>query len=93
MRLAIFNEFVNIKMLVVAETSFVSIIVMLKRFKAVKRNLQDMVISEQWDCFRADDIQKAQFVKEKVLNDVWWDIIQDISHPLSPFMRCYELPK
>lgn len=68
MRLAIFNEFVNIKMLAVAETSFASI--MLKRFKAVKRDLQDMVISEQWDCFRADDFQKAQFVKEKVLNDV-----------------------
>lgn len=36
MRLAIFNEFVNLKMLTITKTRF-SVIVMLKRFKAIRK--------------------------------------------------------
>ncbi|GAV69774.1 LOW QUALITY PROTEIN: DUF659 domain-containing protein/Dimer_Tnp_hAT domain-containing protein, partial [Cephalotus follicularis] len=49
MRLAMFNEFVSLKLLSVAETRFVSMVVMLKRI-----------------------------VKEKVLDDLWWDSIDYI---------------
>lgn len=73
MSLAIFNEFVNLKMFTIAETHFASVIVMLKRFRAIKRGLQNMVISEKWSCCRENDIQKPQFFKEEILNDLWWD--------------------
>lgn len=71
MRLAIFNEFVSLKLLSVAETHFASVIVMLKRFKIIKGGLQAMVISDKWSCYREDDVGKARFVKEKVLDDFW----------------------
>nr|CAD1827973.1 unnamed protein product [Ananas comosus var. bracteatus] len=58
MRLAIFNEFVNLKMLAVAETRFASVIVMLGRFKQIKRGLQNMVISDKWASYREDDVGK-----------------------------------
>jgi len=37
-----------------------------------------MVISEEWSSYRANDIGKAQAIKEFVLNDVWWDKIMYI---------------
>ncbi|GAV76915.1 DUF659 domain-containing protein, partial [Cephalotus follicularis] len=70
MRLAIFNEFVHLKLLAVADTRFASVIVMLKRFKLIKRGLQTMVISDQWSCYREDDVGKASCVKDLILNDV-----------------------
>ena len=77
-RLAIFNEFVSLKLFSVAETRFASSIVMLRRFKLIKQGLQAMVISDKWQCYREDDVGKARFVKEKVLDDVWWDSIDYI---------------
>ncbi|KAL6960515.1 hypothetical protein U1Q18_052485 [Sarracenia purpurea var. burkii] len=78
MRLAMYNEFVTLKLLSVAETRFASTIFMLKRIKLIKRGLQAMVISDKWSCYKEDDIGKARFVKEKVLDDVWWDSIDYI---------------
>ena len=78
MRLAIYNEFVNLKLLSVAETRFASSILMLKRFKLIKQCLLSMVISEQWASYRDGDIGKAKFVKDKVLDDIWWDNIEYI---------------
>ena len=78
MRLAIFNEFVNLKLLAIAETCFASMIIMLKRFRKIKKGLQSMVISDKWSSYREDDIGKAQFVKDKVLDDIWWDRIEYI---------------
>ncbi|GKA49789.1 hypothetical protein Tco_0742862 [Tanacetum coccineum] len=48
---------------------FASIIVMLKRLKLIKTGLQAMVISEEWSSYRDDDTAKANFVKEKIVND------------------------
>ncbi|XP_027351371.1 uncharacterized protein LOC113862485 [Abrus precatorius] len=73
MRLAIFNEFSSLKLLSVAETRFASMVVMLKRLKLLKRVLQNMVISDQWNSYREDDVGKAAYVKELILNDIWWD--------------------
>ncbi|GMP55069.1 hypothetical protein CsSME_00020002 [Camellia sinensis var. sinensis] len=64
MRLAIFNEFVPLKLLSVADTRFASTIVMLKMFKLSYRGLQAMVISEKWASYREDDVGKAVVVKE-----------------------------
>ena len=49
MRLAMFNEFVSLKLLVVAEILSASTIIMLRRFKLIKGGLQTMVINDKWD--------------------------------------------
>ncbi|PKU75970.1 hypothetical protein MA16_Dca006017 [Dendrobium catenatum] len=73
-----FNDFSNLKMLAVAETRFASVIVMLRRFKKIKNALQAMVISDKWSCYREDDVGKARYIKEKLLDDLWWDEIEYI---------------
>ncbi|KAH0450066.1 hypothetical protein IEQ34_020758 [Dendrobium chrysotoxum] len=78
MRLSMFNDFSHLRMLAVTETRFASVIIMLKRFKQIKSALQSMVISEKWSCYREDDIGKAMYVKEKVLDDLWWDNVDYI---------------
>ena len=78
------------KLLTIAETRFASWIIMLKRFKVVKRALQDMVLSDRWSLYREDDVGKAQFVKEKVLDDLWWDKIDyilDFTGPIYDMIR------
>ena len=47
MRLLMFNNHFKLKLLSVADTRFVSTIVMLKRFKTIKRGLEQLVISEE----------------------------------------------
>ncbi|GKB52877.1 hAT dimerization domain, ribonuclease H-like domain protein, partial [Tanacetum coccineum] len=37
-----------------------------------------MVISEEWSSYREDDTAKANFVKEKIVNDEWWDKVSYI---------------
>ena len=88
MRLAIFNDFVPLKLLAVADTRFASAIIMLKRFKLIKRGLQSMVICDRWASYKEDDVGKATLVKEKVLNDIWWDKIDYI---LSFTLPIYEM--
>jgi len=46
MILSMFNHHVPLKMLVIAETKFTSTIIMLWRFKEIKRGLFNLVISE-----------------------------------------------
>ncbi|GAV59820.1 DUF659 domain-containing protein, partial [Cephalotus follicularis] len=90
MRLAMFNEFVHLKMLAIAETRFASVIVMLKRFKLIKHGPQEMVISEKRSCYREDDPEKTQFVKETILNDLWWDKIEyllSFTNPIYEMLR------
>uniref|UniRef100_A0A151UG35 BED-type domain-containing protein n=1 Tax=Cajanus cajan TaxID=3821 RepID=A0A151UG35_CAJCA len=90
MRLAIFNHFSPLKLLAIAETRFASILVMLKRFKLLKGALQSMVISEEWNSYREDDVGKAQAAKEFILNDVWWDkitYILNFTEPIYSMLR------
>ncbi|KAG8382568.1 hypothetical protein BUALT_Bualt05G0091100 [Buddleja alternifolia] len=78
MRLAMFNEFSKLKLLAVAEIRFASVIIMLRRFRLIKQQLQSLVISEQWSCYSDDVVAKAKIVKEKLLDDQWWDSIDYI---------------
>ncbi|KAG8377696.1 hypothetical protein BUALT_Bualt08G0059600 [Buddleja alternifolia] len=90
MRLSMFNEFSKLKLLSIAETRFASSIIMLKRFKKVKQQLQSMVISERWTTYRDDDFAKARLVKDKLLDDIWWDQIDYIigfSDPIYEMLR------
>ena len=75
MRLAMFNNYFKMKLFAVAETRFASWIIMLKRFKFIKRNLQDLILSDQWNMYMDDDVEQTQFIKEKVLDDLWRDKI------------------
>ncbi|KAG6496308.1 hypothetical protein ZIOFF_044169 [Zingiber officinale] len=47
MRLSMFNDNSNLKMLSLADTRFASSIIMLKRFRQIKKCLENMVISER----------------------------------------------
>ncbi|XP_045788744.1 uncharacterized protein LOC123883850 [Trifolium pratense] len=84
MRLSIFNSFNSLKFLSVAPTRFATTVVMLKRIALLKKGLQNMVISEQWTSYKADDVQKAKFVKDTLLDDTWWDKINYIIAFTSP---------
>ena len=78
MRLAMFNEFCPLKQLQVVDTRFALVIVMLKRLKLIKRCIQAMAISDQWASYREDDVGKAQKVKDLILSDHWWDVVDYI---------------
>ncbi|XP_061368975.1 uncharacterized protein LOC133311865 [Gastrolobium bilobum] len=78
MRLVIYNEFVSLKLLSIADTRFASMIMMLKRFKLIKSSLQNMVISEKWNIYRDDNLGRARLVKEKLLDDCFWDSVDYI---------------
>lgn len=78
MRLAIFNRFSSLKLLSIADTRFASIVVMLKRFKLIRRALEAMVMSEEWVQYRDDDQEKAKFVREKIVDEEWWEKIDYI---------------
>jgi hypothetical protein len=89
MRLSMFNEFSDLKLLSIAETRFASVVCMLKRFVEVKAALQHMVISDKWSIYK-DDAPTAQVVKEKILSDVWWgnvDFILRITTPIYEMIR------
>ncbi|XP_028060997.1 uncharacterized protein LOC114264544 [Camellia sinensis] len=55
-----------------------------------------MVISDKWNCYREDDVGKAKFVKEKILDDVWWDYIDYIlsfTGPIYDMLRACDTDK
>ncbi|KAJ1418855.1 Ribonuclease H-like superfamily [Sesbania bispinosa] len=58
--------------------------VMLKRFRQLKQGLREMVISDQWSSYKEDDIGNVTFVKETLLDDVWWDKVDYILAFTSP---------
>ncbi|KAK2662963.1 hypothetical protein Ddye_001537 [Dipteronia dyeriana] len=90
MRLTMFNDHSKLKLLTIADTRFASTIVMLKRFKEIKQALQQMVISEIWDMYKEDDVEKARTVKEKLLNDLFLldiDYILDFTAPINEMLR------
>ncbi|XP_059623108.1 uncharacterized protein LOC132266271 [Cornus florida] len=90
MRLAMFHENVKLTMLYIADTRFPSIIVMLRRFKRIKRGLQDMVMSDFWTSYRKDNVQRALTVKTKIVSDDWWrdiDYIINFTEPIYDMLR------
>ncbi|KAG6504903.1 hypothetical protein ZIOFF_037251 [Zingiber officinale] len=55
--------FGHLVMLSLADTRFASTIIMLKRFRQMKKCLETTVISERWDLYKEDDAVKARSVK------------------------------
>ena len=64
MRLSMYNNHCKLKLLSVDDTRFGSTIVMLKRFKTIKRGLEQLVISEEWEMYKEDDVVKAKEVND-----------------------------
>ncbi|XP_059625062.1 uncharacterized protein LOC132268257 isoform X1 [Cornus florida] len=90
MRLPMFLENVKLTMLSIADTRFASMIVMLRRFKQIKRGLQDMVMSDFWTSYREDNVQRALTVKTKIVSDDWWrdiDYIFNFTEPIYDMLR------
>ena len=58
-----FNEHVKMKLFSITETIFALVIIMLKKFKTIKRGLQNLVLCEKWTLHKDDDARKAKFVK------------------------------
>ena len=69
-RLAIFNDYSKMKLLAVAKTRFVFWIIMLKRFKVIKINLQDWSLIIDGTCIAMMMWDKHNLLK-RVLNDLW----------------------
>ena len=88
MRLSMYNNHCKLKLLSVADTCFASTIVMLKRFKTIKRGLKQLVISEEWEMYKEDDVVKAKEVKDKILNEDFW---MDVDYILSFTAPMYEM--
>ena len=88
MRLSMYNNNCNLKLLSVADTRFALTIVMLKRFKTIKRGLEQLVISEEWEMYKEDDVVKAKEVKDKILNEDFW---MDVDYILSFTAPMYEM--
>nr|KAJ0211483.1 hypothetical protein LSAT_V11C400188040 [Lactuca sativa] len=87
MRLSIFTKFTPLRLLSVADTRFASFIVMLKRLKLIKR---------EWSSYRLDDTEKANSVKEYILNDDWWDkvtYILSFTRPIYEMIRACDTDK
>ena len=79
-----FNEFCPLKLLQVTNTRFAPVVVMLKMLKLINRCLQVMAISDQWASYKEDDVGKAQKVKDMILSDRWWDIVNYILEFTAP---------
>jgi hypothetical protein len=96
MRLSMFNEHSNLKFLAIADTRFTSAVVMLKRFIAIKDALSVMVVSEKWSAYREDNPRQAQFVKEKIVNDLCWDQVRyflSFTDPIYAMIRAADTDK
>ncbi|XP_062217774.1 uncharacterized protein LOC133917997 [Phragmites australis] len=96
MRLSMFNEYSKLKFLAIADTRFAPQIVMLKRFLVLRDSLVLMVVGDKWLAYRDDDKEKARFVKEKLLDDVWWDQVRyivDFTEPIYSMLRAADIDK
>ncbi|XP_074361159.1 uncharacterized protein LOC141701395 [Apium graveolens] len=79
-----FNLFSPLKLLCVAETRFASVIIMLRRFKLLKRALERLVLCEEWSTYREYDLPKAQVMRMTILDENWWDSVDYILEFTAP---------
>ncbi|KAH1242077.1 hypothetical protein GmHk_07G019491 [Glycine max] len=53
----------------------------------LKKGLQEMVISDQWSSYKEDDVAKAKFVKDTLLDDKWSSYILSFTSPVYNVLR------
>ncbi|KAL6519715.1 hypothetical protein OROMI_032609 [Orobanche minor] len=91
-----FNQIAPLKLLSVAETRFASVIIMLKRFKLLKRSLERLVLCEEWSSYRECDTARAQVIRSTMLDELWWDKVDYIlqfSAPIYDMLRFADTDK
>ena len=86
-----FNNHYKLKLLSVVNACFASTIVMLKQFKIIKRGLEKLVISEEWEMCIEDDVVKAKEVKDKILNKDFWKVVDYIISFTAPIYEMLQL--
>lgn len=59
----------------------------LKGFKLLKCDLQNIIISDQQNSYREDDVKKPAYMKKLILNDLWWDKIDYILFFTDPIYK------
>lgn len=55
-----------------------------------------MVISDKWNCYKEKDVEKANLVRTKLLDDVWWNLIVYIlsfTAPIYGMLRACDMDK
>ncbi|KAL8473814.1 hypothetical protein ACS0TY_030609 [Phlomoides rotata] len=80
MRFAMFTEFSKLKLLVVAETRFASMIIMLKRFRTVKDKPCLHLVYEMWDAM-IFEVKKVIFEHEKKSDfeeSCFWNVVRKV---------------
>ena len=88
--LTIYKEYTHLSLLKVADTWFASSFIMLKKLREVKTALGSMVISEFWAFWRKTDHAASQKMKDRVLDDGWWDMVDlsiKIMEPIISLLR------
>ena len=73
MRLSMYNNFNSLKLLSVAPTRLAPTIVMLKRFRSLKKGLQKWLLVLNGPTYRDDDVGKEKKAKENLLDDISWN--------------------
>ena len=91
MRLSMFNNHCKLKSLSMDDTHFASTVVMLKRFKKIKRGLEQLVISEEWEMYKEYDVVRAKEVKDKILNEDFWMDVDYILIFTAPMSEMHQL--
>jgi len=51
---------------------------MLWRLKEIKCDIFCLVISEGWNIYKEDGEGRVQFVRQKIIDEIWWDKIEYI---------------
>jgi hypothetical protein len=86
-----------LKLLSAAKTRFASVIIVFRRFLQVKRGLKELVIKEYWNEYQENNIDKANFVREKVLDEIgFWKKIEFIlafTEPIYEILRITYIDK
>ena len=84
--LTIYKEYTNLSLLKIADTRFASSFMMLKKFGEVKTALGSIVISEFWSFWRKTDQVASKRVKDIVLDDAWWEMVDLIIQIMDPII-------
>ncbi|KAL5187080.1 hypothetical protein HKD37_05G012820 [Glycine soja] len=71
--LSMYNNFNSLKLLSVAPTRLAPTIVMLKRFRSLKKGLQKWLLVLNGPTYRDDDVGKEKKAKENLLDDISWN--------------------
>eukprot|EP00253_Pinus_taeda_P030301 PITA_30301 len=89
----IYREFAKLEPLKIVETRFASHIIVLKRLMQVKDALQSMVCSSLWNQWRQSQSDRAQALKQLVVDDEWWDRVEYLlafTKPIVDLLRMFD---